>query len=281
VTTTLAQLGAARSAVPAAEEAERKLLADLRRSEALVRTGDAPRSELEAARSTEASSRASLVEAQANAEAARANVAAAREKLAAQRSATAAAEAAVSSQAGLLESAQGKLDVAASPYRVDAQQASAKAAQAQVATEGAHVAEARVQLDDTVIRAPSDGYIGEKSVELGRMVAPGETLLTIVPDRRVYITANYKETQLGKIRPGQEVDLFVDAYRGHAFTGHVQALGPASEGTYSLLPAQNATGNFVKVTQRLPVRVVVDTGEDTQHHLRVGMSVETSIKVKE
>lgn len=281
VTTSLAQLAAARAAVPAAAEAERRQLDDLHRSEALVRTGDTPRSELDAARSAEASSHSSLIEAEANVDAAEANVAAAQEKLAAQRSSTAAAEAAVSSQAGLLESAQGKLQEAASPYRVGAQQASAEAALAQVATDAAQVAEAREQLDDTVIRAPSDGYIGEKSVEAGRTVSPGETLLTIVPDRRVYITANYKETQLGKIRPGQETDISVDAYHGHAFTGHVQALGPASEGTYSLLPAQNATGNFVKVTQRLPVRIVVDTGEDAQHRLRVGMSVETSVRIKE
>ena len=132
-----------------------------------------------------------------------------------------------------------------------------------------------------MIRATTDGYVGEKDVEVGKTVAPGEALLTIVPSKRLYITANYKETQIGNMRPGQEVDITVDAYHGRKFTGKVAALGPASQNTYSLVPAQNATGNFVKVTQRLPIRIVVTDGVDEQHPLRVGMSVETAVRVKE
>jgi len=95
----------------------------------------------------------------------------------------------------------------------------------------------------------------------------------------VYITANYKETQLTNMRVGQDVDIDVDAYKGTTFHGRVESIGPASQNTFSLIPAQNATGNFVKVTQRLPVRVtVVDPPADKP--LRVGMSVETSVKVK-
>jgi membrane fusion protein (multidrug efflux system) len=104
------------------------------------------------------------------------------------------------------------------------------------------------------------------------------SLLTLVP-RSIYITANFKETQIGHMHTGDEVDINVDAYKGVKFTGHVEDLSPASENTFSLVPAQNATGNFVKVTQRLPVRILFDH-PDPKYPLRPGLSVETSVKVK-
>ena len=100
-----------------------------------------------------------------------------------------------------------------------------------------------------------------------------------MPSNKIYITANYKETQVGSMRPGQDVDISVDSYKGVAFHGKVQAIGPASQNQFALVPAQNATGNFVKVTQRIPVRIaVVDPPADKP--LRPGMSVETSVKIK-
>src|SRR6202011_4331393 len=104
--------------------------------------------------------------------------------------------------------------------------------------------------------------------------------MTIVPSKGIYITANYKETQLGDVRVGQPVDIKVDAYKGVTFQAKVAAIAPASQNTFSLLPAQNATGNFVKVTQRLPIRIV-PKNLPKDKPLRVGMSVETAIKVKE
>ena len=104
------------------------------------------------------------------------------------------------------------------------------------------------------------------------------TLMTIVP-HRVYITANYKETQMGRMRVGQPVDVHVDAYKGVTFHGHVASINPASENTYALVPAQNASGNFVKVTQRIPVRIDVDDMR-ADLPLRPGMSVETYVNVK-
>ena len=281
VETAVAQLHAAQAALPGVDESERREIADLHRTEELVKTGDAPRSELDAALAAEATTRSNREQAIANIGVAQANLAAAQQKLSAQHSAVAAAQAMVNSQAATLMSAQGKLQEVNSPYRVASQQSNADATFAQVATQSAQVAQAHDQLTYTVIKAPTDGYIGEKSVEVGKTVAPGETLLTIVPTHHIYITANYKETQIGDMRPGQQVDVSVDAYHGRNFSGHVEALGPASQNTYSLIPAQNATGNFVKVTQRLPVRIVVDEGVDEQHPLRVGMSVETSVRVKE
>ena len=100
-----------------------------------------------------------------------------------------------------------------------------------------------------------------------------------MPKTNLFITANYKETQLGNMRVGQEVDIDVDAYKGTTFQGRVDSIGPASQNTFSLIPAQNATGNFVKVTQRLPVRISI-VNPPADKPLRVGMSVETSVKVK-
>jgi len=116
-------------------------------------------------------------------------------------------------------------------------------------------------------------------VEIGQTVAPGEALLSLIPASNVYITANYKETQIGHMHVGQEVDISVDAYKGVNFVGHIEDLSPAAQNKFSLVPAQNATGNFVKVTQRVPIRIVFDH-PDAQYPLRPGMSVETSVKVK-
>ncbi|HEY2553812.1 MAG TPA: HlyD family secretion protein, partial [Candidatus Cybelea sp.] len=138
---------------------------------------------------------------------------------------------------------------------------------------------AKQSLNYTHIYASTDGYIGEKSAEVGQTVGAGITLLTIVP-HKIYITANYKETQMGKMRVGQPVDIKVDAYRGVTFHGRVASINPASENTYALVPAQNASGNFVKVTQRIPVRIEVDGSEHADLPLRPGMSVETYVRVK-
>jgi membrane fusion protein, multidrug efflux system len=107
------------------------------------------------------------------------------------------------------------------------------------------------------------------------------TIMTLIPDGpgKIYITANYKETQMGDMRVGQPVDIHVDAYGGTTFHGHVISINPASQNTYALVPAQNATGNFVKVTQRIPVRISIDDRNPNQP-LRPGMSVETYVKVK-
>jgi membrane fusion protein (multidrug efflux system) len=103
--------------------------------------------------------------------------------------------------------------------------------------------------------------------------------MTLIPSHDIFITANYKETQVGRMHPGQPVDIHVDAYPGVTFHGHVVAINPASQNTYALVPAQNATGNFVKVTQRIPVKIAVDDMRPDMP-LRVGMSVETYVKVR-
>ena len=134
------------------------------------------------------------------------------------------------------------------------------------------------------MRSPSDtapiaGIVSRKNVEPGQLVQAGQTLLSIASETDVWVVANFKETQIGQMHTGQEVDVNVDAYSGVKFTGRVQTISPASENKFSLVPAQNATGNFVKVTQRVPVRIVF-VDPDPKYPLRPGMSVEASVKVK-
>jgi membrane fusion protein (multidrug efflux system) len=188
----------------------------------------------------------------------------------------------VAAQQGAVTTAQGKLTENALPQRVQVQQAQTTAAQAQARALSAQLNNAKLQLSYTKIYAPISGFIGQKSVEIGQQVSPGTPLLTIVPLSNVYITANFKETQMARIKKGEHVDISVDAYPGVQFSGVVGDISPASQNSFALVPAQNATGNFVKVTQRIPVRIYVDSASKPldQVPLRPGMSVNASVKTK-
>jgi membrane fusion protein (multidrug efflux system) len=252
-----AQLRAAKAQVPAAQQAYNKAQADYSRVSSLVGTGDVASQQLDAVRAQSAGAAAQLRGAQDQVNVAQANVAAAQGRVTA-------AQAGVSEASGGLTTAQGKLSQASDPSQVEA-----AAAQLYLAKQN---------LKYTRIYASTDGYVGQKSAEIGQTVGAGITLMTIVP-HHVYITANYKETQMGKMRVGQPVDIKVDAYKGVTFHGHVASINPASENTYALVPAQNASGNFVKVTQRIPVRIEVDN-PPSDLPLRPGMSVEAYVRVK-
>jgi membrane fusion protein (multidrug efflux system) len=278
-----AQLKAAQDAVPGALQNLRKAQADLRRTQSLVATGDVAVSQLDSDRASYESARSSYSQAQANVGNELANLAQAQQKLDSQRYATSSSVAQIGVQQATLVTAQGRLQESSAPSRVTAQQATADAAQAQVASLQAQLKTASDNLGYTRIYSPINGYVGQKNVEIGQTVAAGESLMTLIPATNVYITANFKETQIGRMRVGQEVDVNVDAYHGVKFIGHVEDLSPASQNKFSLVPAQNATGNFVKVTQRLPVRILFDSVENgnlSDYPLRPGMSVETSVKVK-
>lgn len=270
---------AARAAVPGAFQNLQKAQADLARTSALVGTGDIARSQLDAARAAERTAESAYQEAQANVQAALANLASAQQKVVAQQATTGSAQAGIAVNQGSLVNAEGKLAESSTPNRIVAQRATADAALAQVATAQTQVKIARDNLSYTKIRSPIDGYVGQKSVDVGQTVSPGSSLLTIVPSSGVYVTANYKETQMGRIRKGLPVDIGVDAYKGVHFVGYVENISPASQNSFSLVPAQNASGNFVKVTQRVPVRILFKD-PDPNYPLRPGMSVETSVKVK-
>lgn len=131
---------------------------------------------------------------------------------------------------------------------------------------------ARRDLFFTEVRAPVDGTVGNRAVEAGAYVQPGTRLMAIVPLASVRVDANFKETQLARIRPGQKVHLEVDAYPGQDFPATVESIAPASGSQFSLLPPENATGNFTKIVQRVPVRVKVDPEVAARGLLRPGMS---------
>ncbi|MBJ6751425.1 HlyD family secretion protein [Geomonas anaerohicana] len=148
---------------------------------------------------------------------------------------------------------------------------------ARVAQKQGDLEAAKLNLSYTRIVAPSDGFVTRKGVEVGNYVQPGQALMAIVPLEDAWITANYKESQLTNVRPGQEVDFTVDGYPGRHFTGKVESIMAGTGAAFSLLPPENATGNYVKVTQRIPVRIAIDKRSDPDHLLRVGMSVVPTI----
>lgn len=158
--------------------------------------------------------------------------------------------------------------------KADLEKAWAALAQAQAAQDAADL-----KLSYTRITAPINGTVGKKSVRTGAFVNVGQPLLAIVPLDAVYVTADYRETQLARVRPGQAVDIIVDALPGEDLKGTVESLGPASGVSYSAVAPHNATGNFTKIVQRLPVRIRVNPGQAMAAKLRVGMSVTPKIHV--
>jgi len=148
---------------------------------------------------------------------------------------------------------------------------------AKVLERKAQLNEAELQLSYTKINAARDGYITRKSIEPGANIQAGQSLMALVPLKDAWITANYKERQITHIRPGQKVEFSVDAYPGRTFTGQVDSIMAGTGAAFSLLPPENATGNYVKVVQRIPVKIAIDNSSDPQHLLRVGMSVEPTV----
>ncbi len=132
----------------------------------------------------------------------------------------------------------------------------------------------------TKIHAPADGYITKKSVQVGNQIQPGQPLMAVVGLNDIWVIANYKETELENIRPGQQVRISVDSYPGKVFMGKVNSIMAGTGVTFSLFPAENATGNYVKVVQRIPVKIVFDQGADKDHVLRLGMSVVPTVLAK-
>ncbi len=165
------------------------------------------------------------------------------------------------------------------PQQVAASKTRAESALAQVAQRKALVDQAKLNLSYCTIVAPATGIVGKKTVEIGENVSPGQQLLAVVPLDDVWIIANFKETQLSRMKPGQRVEFSVDAY-DHEYKGTVQQIGGASGSRFSLLPPENATGNYVKVVQRVPVRIDLDPGENRDHRLRPGLSVDPKVYVE-
>jgi membrane fusion protein, multidrug efflux system len=175
----------------------------------------------------------------------------------------------------------GKVDAAAvNSDRAEIGATAQMVGQAQAAVQAAQATldQATLNLSYTHIVAPATGVVGDKTVQVGQRVQPGEQLLTVVPLNDIWITADYRETQLRKMHRGEPVTVHVDT-TGRDYRGYIEGLPGATGELDSLLPPENATGNYVKVVQRLPVRIRLYPGEDPDHRLRPGMSVEPTVWV--
>jgi membrane fusion protein (multidrug efflux system) len=173
------------------------------------------------------------------------------------------------------DAARSAADAAAAQRSAAAQ--AVTAARAQVAQKQADLDFARLQLSYATVSAPTPGIVSKKNVEVGELVQAGQPLMAIVQDERVWVVANYKETQLRRMRAGQPVTFEVDAYPDHVFHGRVDSFSAATGAKFSLLPPDNATGNFTKVVQRIPVKIVPTDPPDPRFPLRAGMSVTTIV----
>jgi membrane fusion protein (multidrug efflux system) len=162
------------------------------------------------------------------------------------------------------------------PKQVAVSEARAKSAVAQVAQKKALLDQAKLNLSYCTIVSPVNGIVGKKTVELGENISPGEQLMAVVPLDDIWVTANFKETQLNRMNPGQRVRFSVDAF-SKEYSGKLENVGGASGSRFSLLPPENATGNYVKVVQRIPVRINIDPGQNDDHRLRPGMSVDPKV----
>lgn len=184
------------------------------------------------------------------------------------------------------DAAQAAYQAAQDQYRAAQGQVGTTRSQLQVTNTGvdqrqADVDFAKLQLSYTVITAPTSGIVSKKNIQKGQLVQAGQSLFSIVNDNSLYITANFKETQLEKLRSGQKVDVEVDAFPDEKIEGEIYNFSPATGAKFSLLPPDNATGNFVKVVQRVPVKIMLKTSKDLMQRLRPGMSVKVSVLVNE
>ncbi len=262
-----AQLETAQAQVIEAEAIYKKDADDVERYRQLVVKDEIPQQTYDTAVQTAAADKATIAARNASVNAARQNVSA--------------SQAAVNQAQTRITQADAAIQAAMTrPHQIAQTEANEKAAAARVAQQRALLDQARLNLSYTVITAPATGIIGKKTAEIGENVSPGESLMALVPLEDIWVTANFKETQLHHMKPGQRVVFSVDAY-DREYHGHVTGIGGASGSRFSLLPPENATGNYVKVVQRIPVRIDLDPGENKDHLLRPGMSVEPKVYINQ
>ncbi|HWT44794.1 MAG TPA: HlyD family secretion protein, partial [Vicinamibacterales bacterium] len=217
----------------------------------------------------------------AAADAAKANVDAAKSDVVAAQAAIAVAQQkSAQARAGATQARAGLASAQTAPQQLQVTQSRAAAAEARVQQAQAALKQAELNLQYTTVKAPSTGVVSRKSVEIGQVVQAGQPLLALVDLQDVWVTANFKETQLNEMRPGQRAVVEVDALGGKEFNGHIDSIAAATGAKFSLLPPENATGNYVKVVQRVPVKIVFEPGQDPNHLLRPGMSVTPTVYVR-
>ena len=200
--------------------------------------------------------------------------------VAAARASAAAAEQIVSQAQAKREQAEANLRSAqTAPQQMSATRSRAQSAVAQAQQKKAELEQAMLNVQYTRLVAPVNGIVSNRTVEVGQNVSVGQALMKIINLDDIWVTANFKESQLRLMRPGQRATISVDAY-GKKYNGHVESVAGASGALFSLLPPENATGNYVKVVQRIPVKITFDPGETKEHILRPGMSVEPKVWVR-
>jgi membrane fusion protein, multidrug efflux system len=167
------------------------------------------------------------------------------------------------------------------PEQIAISRSNAKTSLARVQLAQAVFDQAKLNLEYTLVKAPIDGIVSQKKAELGQYVQIGQPLMALVPIHNVWVTANFKENQLKNMRPGQKAIATVDAYGGRRFEGHIESIAAATGARFSLLPPENATGNYVKVVQRIPIKIMIDKGQDDSHPLRPGLSVIVTVNTRD
>jgi membrane fusion protein (multidrug efflux system) len=244
-----------------------KAARDVERLAPLVKKEEISQQQYEAAVATSDAARAAVDAAASDVTASSADVAAAQQRAAQARATAAQAEAALQSSK-------------TAPEQVEAKRAGANAAEARVKQAEAALAQAELNLERTTVKAPTAGVVGRKSVEVGQIVQPGQPLLALVSLSDVWVVANFKETQLAKMKTGQRASVKVDALGGREFQGKIDSISGATGAKFSVLPPENATGNYVKVVQRVPVKIVFDQAQPADGPLRPGMSVAPTVYLK-
>jgi membrane fusion protein, multidrug efflux system len=270
-----AAAAAMKAEVAAAQSAQRKAARDLERMKLLMKNDYVSRREHDDAV-------AALETADANLEAVQLRLAQTEKEvqqfqaeLASRTLATEQARQRVSEVRGTLAKAEGQqAQVSVKTAEVARAEAVLRAAQADLAT-------AELNVEHSIVRAPTDGVVSKRSVEVGQVVQPGQPLLALVPLQDVWVIANFKETQLTRIRPGQKAEIKVDSFPGTLFVGTVNSLSAGTGSRFSLLPPENATGNWVKVVQRVPVKITLDGKTvGNPHALRAGMSAVVTVRLR-
>jgi len=261
------QLVAARSQVRQAEANSTKASRDVERLKGLLAKDEVSQQLYDSAIAAADAQRAAVDAAKGGVAAAEAGVRAAQSRL---------------MQAHVAEDQAGAAlkNAQTAPQQISVVQARAAAAEAHAQQARAQLAQAELNLEYATVKAPVKGLVSRKTVEVGQIVQPGQPLMAIIPLEDVWITANFKETQLQNMRPGQRATVKVDAIGGKEFAGKVDSIAGATGARFALLPPENATGNFVKVVQRVPVKIVLDPGQDPEHLLRPGLSAEPTVYTK-
>ena len=262
-----AQLVAAEAHVRERQASATKAARDVERLRPLVEKEEVAQQQFDAAVAASDAARAASDAAVSDVAAARMQVAVAEQRVIQASAAVGRAEAAMAT-------------ARTAPEQLEVSRARAAAAAARVKQAAAVLTQARLNLERTTIVAPSTGIVGRRAVELGQLVQPGQPLFALVANDDLWVVANFKETQLADMRAGQAAVVAVDALDGRRFNGTVDSIGAATGARFSLLPPENATGNFVKVVQRVPVKIVLEAGQDTGGQLRPGLSVVPTVYTK-